>query len=85
MSAVAGRVIKRSLVIAGHATSVSLEEDFWQALKRFADARNISVAGLVAEIDSSGRTANLSSALRVFCLREALRVNSALQDDPSAQ
>ena len=68
-----GRVIKRSLVIAGHATSISLEEDFWQALKIFAGQREVSVAGLVAEIDGKRRGANLSSALRVFCLREAMK------------
>ena len=76
MTVASQRVIKRSLVIAGHATSISLEEEFWQALRRFADARSMSVAALVAEIDSAGRSTNLSSALRVFCLREALRTNS---------
>ena len=84
MNAAAGRVIKRSLVIAGHATSVSLEDEFWQVLRHCAEARHLSVAALVAEIDSGGRAANLSSALRVFCLREALRANSALQEYPSA-
>lgn len=66
-----GRVIKRSLVIAGHSTSVSLEEEFWMALKASAAARGLSVAALVAEIDRSRKAANLSSSLRVYCLREA--------------
>jgi len=60
---------KRSIVIAGHATSVSLEEEFWAALKDIADARQCSINRLVAEIDS-GRDGNLSSALRVFVLAE---------------
>ncbi len=66
-----GRVIKRSLVVAGHSTSVSLEEEFWVALKANAAMRALSVAGLVAEIDRTRKGANLSSSLRVFCLREA--------------
>ncbi|MEW5726734.1 MAG: ribbon-helix-helix domain-containing protein [Pseudomonadota bacterium] len=59
---------KRSIVIAGHATSVSLEQEFWDALKEIADGRGVSVNHLVAEIDA-GRDANLSSAIRVFVLR----------------
>ena len=62
-------VNKRSIVIAGHATSVSLEEEFWAALKEIAEARRCSINQLVAEIDSQ-RTGNLSSALRVFVLRQ---------------
>ncbi len=59
---------KRSVVIAGHATSLSLEPEFWQALKQIAARRGVSLAALVAEIDAA-RTQNLSSALRVFVLR----------------
>lgn len=60
---------KRSVVIAGHGTSVSLELAFWQALKAIAARRHVSVARLIAEVDA-GRSGNLSSALRVFILRE---------------
>jgi len=60
---------KRSIVIAGHATSVSLEEEFWAALKDIADRRQCSINRLVAEIDGR-REGNLSSALRVFVLAE---------------
>ena len=60
---------KRSIVIAGHSTSISLEEEFWAALKDIAEARQCSINHLVAEIDS-GRAGNLSSALRVFVLEE---------------
>ncbi|MCW2275260.1 putative DNA-binding ribbon-helix-helix protein [Rhodoblastus acidophilus] len=60
---------KRSLVIAGHRTSISLEDDFWDALRDIAAARGISVPALVADIDSARGAANLSSALRVAVLR----------------
>ena len=62
------RVVKRSLSIAGHRTSVSLEEIFWSELRAIAALREKSVAGLVAEIDAARGRANLSSALRVFVL-----------------
>jgi len=58
---------KRSLVIAGHRTSVSLEGAFWRALGRIAAAQGKSIAALVGEIDR-GRRANLSSAIRVYVL-----------------
>lgn len=58
---------KRSVLIAGHPTSVSLEAEFWDALKALAGERGLSVAGLIAEIDE-GRQGNLSSAIRVFVL-----------------
>ncbi len=61
-------IVKHSLVIAGHRTSVSLEDAFWQALKRLAAARGQSIAGLVAEIDAERGEANLSSAVRVHLL-----------------
>lgn len=60
---------KRSIVIAGHATSVSLEPEFWDALKDIAEKRALSLNQLVAEIDQ-GREGNLSSAIRVFVLGE---------------
>ena len=65
------RVIKRSLSIAGHRTSVSLEEIFWSELRAIAEQRAQSVAALVAEIDAARGEANLSSALRVFVLQQA--------------
>jgi predicted DNA-binding ribbon-helix-helix protein len=66
-----GRMAKHSLVIAGHRTSISLEDAFWRALKEIAAERGQSLAGLVAEIDSTRGDANLSSAIRVFVLAEA--------------
>jgi predicted DNA-binding ribbon-helix-helix protein len=63
-------VIKRSLLIAGHSTSVSVEEPFWAELKRIAATRGISIAALVAEIDQGRKRQNLSSAIRVFVLEQ---------------
>jgi predicted DNA-binding ribbon-helix-helix protein len=60
-------LVKRSVNIAGHPTSLTLEEPFWRDLKRVAMRRGISLNALVAEIDS-GRGGNLSSALRLFVL-----------------
>jgi predicted DNA-binding ribbon-helix-helix protein len=62
------RVIKRSLVIAGHRTSVSLEDAFWRRLRAIADGRGVSLNSLAAMIDASRDGANLSSAIRVFVL-----------------
>lgn len=60
---------KRSVDIAGHKTSVSLEAPFWDALTAIALERNISINQLIAEIDKE-RTSNLSSALRVHVLKD---------------
>ncbi len=56
---------KRSVRIAGHATSVSIEDEFWRAFRRLARQRETTVQALIAEIDD-GRTTNLSSAIRLF-------------------
>ncbi|QGM45329.1 ribbon-helix-helix domain-containing protein [Methylocystis heyeri] len=66
-----GKVVKRSVVISGHRTSVSLEEAFWGALKNIAASDGVSLAGLVAQVDAERGDANLSSALRVFALERA--------------
>ena len=58
---------KRSVTIAGHRTSVSLEAPFWDALKEIAAARGLATNALIAEIDR-GRDGNLSSAIRLFVL-----------------
>jgi predicted DNA-binding ribbon-helix-helix protein len=67
-------IIKRSVVIAGHATSVSLEPEFWDALKNIAVEDSLSVAALIRQIDDnipSSNHRNLSSAIRVYILRQA--------------
>lgn len=63
---------KRSVRIAGHLTSISLEQVFWDGLKQIADDRNLSINALVTEIDL-GRDGNLSSAIRVYVYENAKR------------
>lgn len=63
--------LKRSLTIAGHRTSLSLEPEFWKALQAEAGRRGQSVAALVSEIDQSRGERNLSSAIRVWLLLSA--------------
>ena len=62
------QVVKRSIVIAGHKTSVSLEDAFWKGLKEIAGARSMTLSDLVAAIDSERQLGNLSSAVRLFVL-----------------
>ena len=62
-------IVKRSVLIDGHKTSVSLEEPFWTDLKKIAHVQQITLSGLVAEIDSRREQGNLSSAIRLFVLR----------------
>ena len=61
-------VVKRSIVIAGHKTSVSLEDAFWQGLKEIATGREMTLSDLVATIDTDRHGGNLSSAIRLFVL-----------------
>jgi len=61
-------VIKRSIVIAGHKTSVSLEDAFWKGLKEIALSRGVTLSDLVAAIDSERQLGSLSSAIRLFVL-----------------
>jgi predicted DNA-binding ribbon-helix-helix protein len=61
-------VIKRSIVIAGHKTSVSLEDAFWSGLKDIAAMRSTTLSDLVASIDQGRHLGNLSSAIRLFVL-----------------
>jgi predicted DNA-binding ribbon-helix-helix protein len=65
---VTGGITKRSVMIAGHRTSVSLEDPFWDALRGIAEARGLSVQALIGEIDAGRDGQNLSSAIRVFVL-----------------
>ena len=68
-------VVKRSIVIAGHKTSVSLEDAFWKGLKEIANGREVTLSDLVASIDTDRRHGNLSSAIRLFVL-DHYRVHS---------
>ncbi|KQT56951.1 arylsulfate sulfotransferase [Methylobacterium sp. Leaf456] len=62
-------VAKRSVMIAGHRTSVSLEAEFWEALQEIARSENLSVQALIGRIDAERAGRNLSSAIRVHVLR----------------
>ena len=85
VSAPATRIAKHSLVIAGHRTSISLEDAFWKGLRAIAAEDQRSLASLVAHIDATRGEANLSSAIRVFVL-ERLCANSLITEGkaPSA-
>ena len=61
-------VVKRSIVIAGHKTSVSLEDAFWDSLKDIAAARDETLSDVVAAIDDARSQGNLSSAIRLYVL-----------------
>jgi predicted DNA-binding ribbon-helix-helix protein len=65
------RDLKRSLTIAGHRTSLSLEPEFWQALQDAAQSERKTVAGLVGEVDRTRGPRNLSSAVRVWLFKRA--------------
>ncbi|WP_027527558.1 ribbon-helix-helix domain-containing protein [Bradyrhizobium sp. Ec3.3] len=61
-------VVKRSIVVGGQKTSVSLEEDFWNGMKGISGLRNMTLSELVGEIDCTRQHGNLSSAIRLFVL-----------------
>jgi predicted DNA-binding ribbon-helix-helix protein len=67
-TAMKSAIVKRSVIIAGHKTSVSLEDAFWKSLREIAIARHSTISDLVAWIDSERRHGNLSSAIRLFVL-----------------
>jgi predicted DNA-binding ribbon-helix-helix protein len=74
-------VVKRSIVIAGHKTSVSLEDAFWKGLKEIAIGRDMTLSELVAAIDTDRRHGNLSSAIRLFVLDHYRSQIAAAQAD----
>jgi predicted DNA-binding ribbon-helix-helix protein len=61
-------VVKRSIVIGGHKTSVSLEDAFWAGLKHIADANGVTLTELASKIDGTRDQGNLSSAIRQYVL-----------------
>ena len=67
-------IIKRSVVIDGHKTSVSLEEPFWTELKQIAHAQHVTTSELVTQIDETREQSNLSSAIRLFVLHHFRRL-----------
>ena len=81
-------VEKRSVVIGGHKTSVSLEDQFWTAIKEIASGRGMKVKDLVSLIDANRTAGNLSSALRLFVLAElqdALFILEHFGDKPDGE
>ena len=61
-------ILKRSVVLAGHKTSVSLEDTFWRSLKEIAAHQHVTLSALLASIDTDRHHGNLSSAIRLFVL-----------------
>ena len=61
-------IVKRSIVLSGHKTSVSLEDAFWRGLKDIATTRRTTLSDLIGSIDAGRQQGNLSSALRLFVL-----------------
>jgi len=72
-------VAKRSVVVANHKTSVSIEDDFWVSLKDIAQSRRQTLSDLLSEIDSGRQRGNLSSAIRLFVLAYYKKRESARQ------
>ncbi len=73
-------IVKRSVVIDGHKTSVSLEEPFWTLVREIAETERLGVSGLLRRIDRQRNQANLSSAIRVYVL-SAVRARSAAGEE----
>ena len=80
----ASPIIKRSVVIAGHKTSISLEQPFWDILREIAAAETSSLSALLRKIDNARSQSNLSSAVRVFALEHVRSRADSAQEPPSA-
>lgn len=76
-------VVKRSVIIAGHKTSVSLEDAFWQVLKDIARERGQTLSDLVSSVDAQRKQGNLSSALRLFVLEWCQQQHEPAEDRPT--
>jgi predicted DNA-binding ribbon-helix-helix protein len=74
-------IVKRSIVIGGHKTSVSIEDPFWIDLKKIAHVQQMTLSELVTKIDDTREQGNLSSAIRLFVLHHFHQQASA---SPSA-
>jgi predicted DNA-binding ribbon-helix-helix protein len=71
-------VVKRSIVIDGHKTSVSLEDPFWNDLRYIAHTQRVTLSELVTKIDNARKQSNLSSAIRLFVLQHFQNGNKPL-------
>jgi predicted DNA-binding ribbon-helix-helix protein len=72
-------ITKRSVVIGGHKTSVSLEEPFWNAVREIAGSQQVTVSSLLRQIDLERRNSNLSSAIRVYVLENVRSQTGTVQ------
>lgn len=77
-------VAKRSIIVAGARTSISLEEEFWIGLREIAEVRKISLSEIMGEIDRDRQRSNLSSATRVYVLRFFRTTPADLKTHPAA-
>jgi predicted DNA-binding ribbon-helix-helix protein len=77
------RLTKRSLILAGHSTSIALEPEFWTALEAMASARGIGLTALLASLDEARGDRPLASALRVAALAGAAQSGQEIVDPPS--
>jgi predicted DNA-binding ribbon-helix-helix protein len=73
-------IVKRSIVIGGHKTSVSLEDAFWRGLKEISHAQRVTLSNMVSEIDKARIHSNLSSAIRLFALDRLRNPDTRLRD-----
>ena len=79
-------VVKRSIVIGGHKTSVSLEDAFWKGLKEIAGERDMNLSELVTAIDMDRQHGNLSSAIRLFVLNHyRTELNETVGERPATR
>lgn len=69
-------IIKRSIVIGTHKTSLSMEDQFWNALKAIAERKKTTIAKLVEAVAAARTSSNLSSSVRIFILEDALKGRS---------
>jgi len=67
------RVVKRSIVVGRHKTSVSLEDAFWTELRKIAEQRRQTLSQLVADIDAQRQHSNLSSAIRLYVFEQRVK------------
>ena len=72
-------IIKRSIIVDGHKTSICLEDAFWSSLKEIAQAQGATVSQTVTEIDKTRQYSNLSSAVRIFVL-DRVRTGTGLTE-----
>jgi predicted DNA-binding ribbon-helix-helix protein len=74
---------KRSVTLQGHATSVSVEDQYWAELKRMAEEAGLSLGALIERIDRQREVANLSSALRLAVLDDLKAAGAPARPTPS--